>query len=193
MTNAVITLATPLSELLESPRVLKTLAAAEILTIGDVHKLGLPALAKLNNVGEVTLRTLGEALASLAPKDLPKAPPRPPVAPREPDVEEGPHPIHLQSPWGGFRFPMRRALRRIHPVTGETETDASVFVEFEGQPGEGSVARVSKLMWFLKKLNGDRLAAEQAADDASRPWRAECAAWLRTRRAYKRDFYILSD
>ena len=178
-TPTVLTDASLLSEILESPRAVRALEGLGLKTLGDVRAAGIDKVVGQRYIGDVTLEKLRAALGPQATPDKPAAP--------EPKWEEGMHPLYLHSPSRGFRFPLKRALSRHHPVSGETIEQTPLWVEFtEGE------AKLTAYEWALKVHDGDEVKARRDVE-AKTPWRIAAIEWLKARRSYERAFFIKTD
>ena len=173
-----------LSRLIQSPSARATLAAAGIRTLEDAKAAGMERLALIPDIGDGTLELLRGALEEVPPPPSAAAP-KPKKNIR--DTEEGPHPLLLHSPHREYRFPLKKARRNHNVVTGEVSDEVPLWVEFaDGQ------ARITAFMWFMRQTRGDE-DASRALIEKKAPWRVECAAWLRARNGFPRDFAIQGD
>lgn len=167
----------PLKEIVESPRALGALAKHGFTRLGDVALKGVGVLHGIAGVGEATIALIEKAMGPQVPEIEPDA-----------AVEEGPHPIRLDSPFPGYRMCVVPAGRVEQPGGGYALQE-SIFIEFDR--GEGALRKEAYLM---RKFARDRKQVAAAMADASHPWRAEAVAWLRGRDAHARgDYRVLGD
>lgn len=168
-------MSTAIKDVVESPRAVKALAEAGYVTIDDLDGVPVESLATLKGVGQVTLDALLRA----------KNGPEPEAPVEEPQWDEGPHPIHLDSPVQELALRLteageERQGRRVRVIN-------PIFLEFKG--GEAQLRRKD---YLLAKYSGDRAAAKaESLTDA--PWRLDAIRWLQAKPGYNKSFFILTD
>lgn len=167
---------TLLATVVESPRALAALHRAQLRTLGDVvAQGGLHSLRSIKFVGEGTLSLIAKALG-----------PIPDPEPAESEVEEGPHPIRLESPVRELRISLLPAHQRVGPG-GVRVVERPHYLEFSD--GEGTL---TKRAWLTRiyERNLERIQAAMADDQFA--WRRQAAEWLRGLAIYQRgEFRIL--
>ena len=170
--------ARPLKEIVESPKARAALEKYGLKTLGDVVKRGGPGtLHGIAGVGEASVAMIDKALGPMPVED---------EAPGE--VEEGEHPIRLESPYNEFRFVVHPARRVPEPGGGFAVQD-SLFVEFNG--GEGSL---TKELFLQRKFARDGAAVSAAMKNPTFAWRREAVAWLQSKGTFQNgSFRILTD
>ncbi len=167
-----------LSDVVESPRARAALEKHGLKTLGDVAKRGIGSLHGLKHVGEATVSLIDKALGPI------------PVEEAESDgkIEEGVHPVRLESPYPFYRMSVYPARKVSEPGGGYALQD-SLFIEFNR--GEGVL---SKEMWLMREHARDRVLVASSMADTERPWRAKAIAWLRAKDTFARgEFRILTD
>lgn len=168
-------MSTAIKDVVESPRAVKALAEAGYVAIDDLDGVPVESLATLKGVGQVTLDALLRA----------KNGPEPEAPVEEPQWDEGPHPIHLDSPVQELALRLteageERQGRRVRVIN-------PIFLEFKG--GEAQLRRKD---YLLAKHSGDRAAAKaESLTDA--PWRLDAIRWLQAKPGYNKSFFILTD
>lgn len=171
--------ATPLKDVVESPRAKKALEAAGLRTLGDVWERGIGSLHGMRNVGEASIGLIRKALGLVEekPSDLEETP-----------IEEGVHPIRLECAYPEFRLQVCPAHRLTQP-NGAWTLEREVYIEFDR--GHGTL---SKRAWLMRKFNRDKALVEKGMAAPNLHWRAEAIAWLRSRDPVKMGtVHILED
>ena len=169
-----------LDTIIQSPRALKALAEAGLETLGDVAEMSYPALIALPGVGEATVQAI---LAARTPTEADEEFELTP----EPEYEEGPHDIKLDSPYKELRIRMsfadeQRDGKRVRVMPGH-------WLRFKR--GFAAVKRTDWVHQLFPHSRSEQAAWLRAKDV---PWRVECIEYLKSLRAYKRgDFVILND
>lgn len=166
-----------LKDIVSSPRATKALARAGYSTLGDLKDVPVETVAAVPGVGPATLAELEAAWAPDAtnPNELTDFD----------SIEEGPHPIHLSSPYAGLSV-------RLHEAT-ETRDGRRIriqlpaFLKFEN--GE---ARLTKGHYAKVRFPHDRIAQREFAR-SEQPWRVEAHEWLTGTMAYKSRRFIILD
>lgn len=166
---------TSIAEVLSSKKAVALLKGQGILTVGDVKKKSMPELLDLG-LGEVTISEIVAVANPPAKRDTSKD-----------EVEEGPQPIHIRSPYGGYSLQVLpgdaiknesgRGVRPVKPI---------YLVCYMGQ------GKMTQDMWFMRKYKRDKVAAD-AAKANNEPWRKDAVAWLRGRKAHGTDFQVMTD
>lgn len=166
---------TLIEEIVASKKNVTILNTNGVLTVGDAKKKSIKEMAEWG-VGEVSLNEITAACN----------PPKMPV--KSDEVEEGPNPIHIRSPYQGFslqilpgdaiRNESGRGVRPVKPI---------YLVCYRGE------GKLTADMWFTRKYKRDRVAVDKAIQGGE-PWRKEAVEWLRARKAHQsKDFVILTD
>jgi hypothetical protein len=168
---------TPIKEVVASARAIKALADAGYENVEDLEGVSLETLSQVRGVGQVTLqslvRQLNKADVELAEEE------------EYGDWEEGPQPIHIDSPYD--------LAIRVHEA-GETRIGNRVKIH---NPKflrcKNGRARLTREIYLLAKYQGDKPgAAEELKTDT--PWRLDAIEWLKDKPAFKRgEFVILTD
>lgn len=172
----------PLSEIVPSPKARKILGDAGLKNLGDVAARGFGSLHGMKGIGEATIQAIQKALGpALLAVEAPEAT-------EEPEVEEGEHPIRLESPYAGFHLSVV-AARKVEQPGGGYGLQESAYIRF--QTGE---AELTKRLWLLRALERDAKEIAKAMAAPHYAWRKAAVEWLRSTDAFKRgDFRILSD
>ena len=163
-----------LSEVLDSPRAAAALKRAGFVTIGDVHEMALGELASINGVGERTLEQLQTCVKLEEAVDYGT-------------VEEGEHDIHLLSPRPGYVIWVLRGDRIVEPQSGASRVVPPILIQF--RKGRGKISRKTFLM---RKYRRNELQVQEHLD-AGKPWRVECAEWLKSRQKHPIEYTLMSD
>lgn len=168
-------MSTSIKNVVASPRAAAVLESAGYNELADLDGIPMERIAELKGVGQATINALEKA-ANFAPTPQES----------EPEWEEGPHPIHLDSPRDSL------AIRITHASTAHEGQRVRVinpiFLRFSG--GEASLTRE---LFMLGKYRGDKIRAKKALNDKE-PWRVEAVEWLKGKPSYKcGDFIILTD
>lgn len=167
-----------LKEVVESPRALAALDKHGLKTLGDVARVGVGSLHTLAGVGEATVSLLEKAIGPVEVEE----------DPQDAEVEEGPHPLRMDSPYREFRMCVVPAGRVEQPGGGYALQE-SIFIEFAA--GEGAL---SKEQYLMRALARNRSAVAAAMKDPAYPWRRDAARWLRSKDSFARgEFRILKD
>lgn len=167
--------ATKLSDLLDSPRAAAALRKAGIETIGDLSGVALEEVAKIRGVGERTLEQIAETGATKT-KD-----------PNFDEVEEGPHPVHLMSPRENYVIWVLRGDKIHDPESRTNRVVPPVLIQFSG--GRGTITRET----YLKRKYFRDPAKIQDHISENKPWRVECADWLKSRTKYGIEYTLMTD
>jgi len=166
-------MSTAIKDVVSSPRGQAALHRAGYRTLEECELATLDELATIKGVGEVTLGELQSAL------DLPT-----PVV-EEAVIEEGSHPIHLDSPYG---LHIRITEGTEERIGRRIKVHNPIFLQFDG-----GRAQLTRELYFEYKYFGDRPSARNAVKNKE-PWRVEAAAWLKDKPSYKAGrFIILTD
>lgn len=169
----------PLSEVVESPKARLALEKHGVKTLGDVAARGIGSLHGIRNVGEASIALIEKALGPI------------PEEPEDDDpakVEEGVHPLRLESPFPEFRMSVYPA-RKVSEPGGGYALQESLFIEFSR--GSGAL---TKELWLMREFQRDRERVARAMADPEYAWRQKAAAWLRQKDTFARgEFRILSD
>ncbi len=166
------------SEVVESPKARKALEKHGFKTLGDVAEKGVGSLHGLVGVGEATILLIEKALGPI------------PVEVEEDDgkIEEGVHPVRLESPYAEFRILLHPSRKVLEPGGGYAIQE-SLFIEFSG--GE---AALSKEAWLMREFARDRERVAVAMKDPEHAWRAKAIEWLRGKGSFQKgEFRVLSD
>lgn len=167
----------PLADVVQSPRALKALEAAGLKTLGDVAAKGLGTLQGLRHVGEATRVLIERALGPL-----------PATEEDDDEIEEGAHPLHLESPIRSMRIALLATHRHV-TGNGVTTLDRPLYIEFD----DGS-ATLSKQAWLMRVYERDAVKVAEGMGNPGLPWRKAAAAWLRSLDTHTRgEFRVLGD
>jgi hypothetical protein len=158
----------------ESPRSVYAMEKAGIKTVGDLANFTLAQLAAIKGVGERTLEQVNEILGS--------------DVKREEDfdeVEEGPNPIHLMSPFAQYQIWVRHGdIERIQGQRGG-KVFSPVVIRFVD--GRGKLTREQYLMRKYAR-NEDKIREHI---EQNLPWRKEAVEWLKSRRNFGRSYHLM--
>lgn len=168
-----------LSEVLDSPKAKKAAEKHGLKTLGDVvTRGGVGTLHGLAGFGEASIRLIEKAIGPAAVEH----------EAMDEEIEEGVHPIRLESPYPEFRFVVIPS-RKVTEPGGGYSIQENAFVEFD----RGD-AVLTKNMFLLRKFNRDRAAVSEAMKKPEYPWRKEAVEWLRSMPSFVRgDFRVLAD
>lgn len=169
----------PLSEVVESPRARQALEKYGLKTLGDVAAKGIGSLHGLKGIGEATIALIEKAIGPVPAEEESDDPAA---------IEEGTHPVRLESPFPEFRMSIYPA-RKVPEPGGGYALQESLFIEFSG----GSAA-LTKEAWLHREFARDREKIAAAMANEKHPWRAKAVAWLRSKDTFTRgEFRILTD
>lgn len=204
-----ITDATPLdSSLISIPRALDALRKAGFTTAGDVRERTQEA-CKLKYVGQSTMAELtmiavaaGQSAAAAAspspeveedhtpideiPEPGPRRRKRPTENARPTRIEEGEHPLVLQSPHHQLRISWLSS-NQVAKGGRSIGVEEPLFIEFNG-----GIARLGRELYFMRKYGRDRARVAQAIANGE-PWRVEAAGVVRSLTNHGRDFFLIEE
>lgn len=161
--------ATPLADVVESPRALKALEAAGCKTLGDAAEKGYDALSRVRYVGESTLALIRRAVGPL--------PEREPEDPGE--IEEGSHPIRCECGYPAFKIRLAPAHRIVLPEGGYAVQEP-MYLEFDR--GHAALDKRTYLMVIHRR---DRTRVDEGMKNGNLPWRKDAADWLQSLNSFR--------
>lgn len=167
-----------LDSVVPSAKARKALAAGGITTPAELFKADPKKLMKIG-VGESTILDLMErgAVEKKAPS-----------VPQAEALEEGDHPIRLQSPFRGYQIQLCPGYEERFNAGGR-RVHLGIYLKFD----DGS-AKLTKELWNERVARLQALAKTDTERTSVQLWsRPAVAAWLKARRAYGIDYFIVPE
>ena len=203
------------ASLVSIPRALDALRKAGFNTAGDVRRdmkracklkyVGQSTMAELSTIATAAAQSAAVAATSSDPEDdeaghdatpideLPQEPRRrrrPTETARPKQVEEGTHPLILQSPHHQLRvsWVSRNQGQRLGRRHAPRESREAAHVGVK----DGGLARLGRELYLMRKYDRDRARVAQAIAN-NEPWRVEAAGVVRSLTNHGRDFFLVEE
>lgn len=199
------------ASLVSIPRALDALRKAGFNTAGDVRRdmkracklkfVGQSTMAELSTIATAAAQSAAVAATSSDPEDdeaghdatpideLPQEPRRrrrPTENARPKQVEEGTHPLILQSPHHQLRVSWVSS-NQVQRGGRSIGVEEPLFLEFQG-----GLARLGRELYLMRKYDRDRARVAQAIAN-NEPWRVEAAGVVRSLTNHGRDFFLVEE
>lgn len=199
------------ASLVSIPRALDALRKAGFNTAGDVRRdmkracklkfVGQSTMAELSTIATAAAQSAAVAATSSDPEDdeaghdatpideLPQEPRRrrrPTETARPKQVEEGTHPLILQSPHHQLRVSWVSS-NQVQRGGRSIGVEEPLFLEFQG-----GLARLGRELYLMRKYDRDRARVAQAIAN-NEPWRVEAAGVVRSLTNHGRDFFLVEE